>query len=147
MKIYSNSFYGSNLWDLGGDKAKQVYNAWSTSVKLAWGCPQQTRTYFVQKLLCCGLTSAKTDILSRYVKFFNGLRSSASLEVQVLSRLVARDRQAVTGKNLCLIRELTGLNPWNTSSAKFKSALQVHEAVNVPDLDQWRLPYLVTLLK
>ena len=27
-KVYSTSFYGSNLWDLGGDKAKQVCNAW-----------------------------------------------------------------------------------------------------------------------
>ena len=81
------------------------------------------------------------------MKFFQGLRNSASREVQVLSRLVARDRQSVTGKNISLIRELTKLNPWNTSSAKVKFALQVHEAVDVPDLDQWRLPYLVTLLK
>ena len=34
LKVYSNSFYGCNLWDLGGDKAKQVYTAWNTAVKL-----------------------------------------------------------------------------------------------------------------
>ena len=39
LKVYSNSFHGSNLWDLGGDKAKQVNTAWNTAVKLAWGCP------------------------------------------------------------------------------------------------------------
>ena len=99
LKIYSSSFYGCNLWDLSGDKAKQVFTAWNTTVKLVWGCPPQTRTYFMQQLLCCGFTSARVDILSRFVKFLHGLRTSASHEVQVLSRLLARDRQSVTGKN------------------------------------------------
>ena len=90
LKIYSSSFYGCNLWDLSGDKAKQVFTAWNTTVKLVWGCPPQTRTYFLQQLLCCGFTSARVDILSRFVKFFHGLSFSASHEVHVLSRLLAR---------------------------------------------------------
>ena len=36
MKVHSSSFYGSNLWDLGGERAEQVFNVWNTSVKLAW---------------------------------------------------------------------------------------------------------------
>ena len=32
-KVYCSSFYGSELWDLGGGKASQVYNSWSTAVK------------------------------------------------------------------------------------------------------------------
>ena len=97
LKIYSNSFYGSCLWDLGGEKAKQVFTAWDYTVKLVWGCPAWTRTYILQQLLSCGHTSAKVDILSRYVKFFHSLRKSASHEVQVLSRYLARDVQSVTG--------------------------------------------------
>ena len=46
LKIYSNSFYGSCLWDLGGEKAKQVFTAWDYTVKLVWGCPAWTRTSF-----------------------------------------------------------------------------------------------------
>ena len=110
-KIYCGSFYGSNLWDLGGDKAKQVYNAWNTTVKLAWGCPLWTRTYMVQQLLCCGQTSARVDILCRYANFFHSLRKSSCQEVQVLSRILARDVQSVTGKNLKLISDVSGLNP------------------------------------
>ena len=67
LKVHCTSFYGSCLWDLGGDKAKQVYSTWNNTVKLVWGCPQWTRTYFLQQLLCCGHTSAKVDILTRYV--------------------------------------------------------------------------------
>ena len=47
------------LWDLGSEKASQVYSAWDTAVKLAWSC---------------GMPSAKTDILGRYGKFCRGLR-------------------------------------------------------------------------
>ena len=146
MKVYSSSFYGSNLWDLGGDKAGKVFNAWSTSVKLAWGLPQQTRTYILQQVLCCGFSSAKVDIISRYVKFFHSLRSSASYEVQVLSRLLARDLQSVTGKNLQLVQDMTKLNPWTSSGKNLKAALAEFERVDVPLLDRWRLPYLCSLL-
>jgi hypothetical protein len=80
LKVYNGSLYGSSLWDLADDKAKQVY--WNTSVKLAWGCPQQTRTYFLQEMVSCGFNSARVDILSRIVKFFHSLRNSASFEVK-----------------------------------------------------------------
>ena len=86
-------------------------------------------------------------MLSRFVNFFHGLRSSASHEVRILARLLARDVQSVTGKNLNLIKELTKLNPWNTPIAQIKVAMYNEEAVKVPELDGWRLPYLVTLLK
>ena len=84
-----------------------MYNAWNTTVKLVWGCPQQTRTYFVQRLLSCGFSSARTDLLSRFVNFFQGLRGSASLEVRILVRLLVRDLQSITGKSLYMIKELT----------------------------------------
>ena len=146
LKVYSSSFYGSNLWDLGGNKTKQVFTAWSTSVKLVWGLPQQTRTYFLHQMLRCGYSSAKVDNLTRFLKFFHGLRSSASYEVQVLSRLLARDMLSVTGKNLRLIQELTQLNPWTASNGGLRAALERSEQADVPVLDRWRLPYLSTFL-
>ena len=77
LKVYSSSFYGSSLWDLSGDKANQVYNAWIYTVKLVWGCPPWT-------------------ILCRFFTFFNSLRNNASSEVRVLVRFLARDVQSVT---------------------------------------------------
>ena len=146
MKIYSNSFYGSCLWDLGGEKAKQVYTAWNTSVKLVWGCPQWTRTFFLQEMLSCGQTSAKVDIITRYAKFFHGLRHSASHEVQVMVRYLARDVQSVTGRNLRMVQETSKLDPWTTGYGRLKKALIAAEVVEVPLVDRWRLPYLCSLL-
>ena len=146
LKIHNSSFYGFNLWDLGSEKARSVYTAWNTAVKLAWGCPKQTRTYILQQMLCCGFSSARVDILSRYVKFFHSLRNSACYKVRVMSRLSARDVQSVTGKNLCYVKEATGLNPWCTGYARLRDALVAGEAVEVPQQDRWRLPYLSSLL-
>ena len=78
MKVHSSSFYWSNLWDMGGERAEQVLNAYNTSMKLAWGLPQHTRTFILKQVLCCGFTSAKVDILTRFVKFFHGLRFTCS---------------------------------------------------------------------
>ena len=133
--------------DLNGPNATRVFNAWNTAVKLAWGLPQYTRTYFLQKLLNCGYMSAKTELLSRFVNFFHGLRHSASKEVQVLSRYLARNLQSVTGNNLWLVQEITRINPWSCTNRQIKIALHSAEQVDVPLQDMWRLPYLVSLLR
>ena len=74
------------------------------------------------------------------------LRNSASHEVQVLSRFLARDVQSVTGRNLRLIQDLNSMNLWSTSYGQLRHALISAEMVPVPLLDIWRLPYLCSLL-
>ena len=78
LKIYCSALYGSMLWDLGGEKASEVYSAWDTAIKLV-------------QVLSCGDISARTDILSRYGQFFRGLKNSVSQEVRVRFNFVARD--------------------------------------------------------
>ena len=144
LLIHNSSFYGSSLWDLGSERAKQLYRSWNTAIKLAWRCPQQTRTYFVQQMLSCGNFSAKAQIMGRYVKFFESLRSSSCKEVLFLSRFIGRDVRSVTGRNLQLIRELTALNP---TSREVKEAVQGEELVPVPPQDRWRLGYFSSLIR
>ena len=38
VRTYCCSLYGAMTWSLFTEKAKQVFNTWSTCVKLAWGC-------------------------------------------------------------------------------------------------------------
>ena len=97
-------------------------------------------------MLFAGQSSARVDILCRYVKFFHGLRRSASQEVQFLCRYLARDVLSVTGKNLRYIEEESGLNCLTASRGKLRAALEVSEAVEVPEQDRWRLSYLSSLL-
>ena len=108
------------LWELGGEKASQVYSSWDVAVKLTWGCPRGTKTFLLQQVLSCGMTSAHTDILGRYGNFFRGLRSSVSHEVRVLSNLVTRDLQSTTGKNIMTLMSSSGGDPWIVSPQKLK---------------------------
>ena len=100
----------------------------------------------MQQVLSCGFTSARTDILTRYGRYFRGLRSSASWEVTVLANLVSRDLQTTTGKNLRTVKEASGLDPWVATPSMLKKAVIDSETVEVASTDVWRLEYLCSLL-
>ena len=55
--------YGAMTWPLFSQKAQQVFNCWSTCVKLAWGVPKATHTYLVWGLafLLCIASSFKVS--------------------------------------------------------------------------------------
>ena len=135
LKTYCSSFYGSMLWDLGGVKASQVFTSWDLAVKLSWGCPRGTKTFLLQQVLSCGLSSAKTDILCRYGKFFRGLRTSVSMEVRVLSSLVSRDLQSTTARNLKLVKQASSQDPWEASPQKTREGLTESEHVEIQPQD------------
>ena len=101
----------------------------------------------VQHVLSAGFTSARTDILARFVKFFRSLRTASGPEVRTAAYLVSRDIRTVTGSNLRLIQDESGQDPWTVSPARVKIALKEAEAVPVPDIDSWRVPYLDKLLQ
>ena len=147
LRVHCSNFYGSMLWNLAGDGASQVYNAWNIAVKLTWSCPRGTRTYLVQQVLSAEMDSARTDILVRYGKFLTSLKNSPSKEVAMMANLVSRDVRTTTGANLKLIQEASGLPIWGTSQEKLREALRVEEAVMVPKCDKWRVPYLSKLLE
>ena len=140
IKIYCCSFYGSMLWDLGGEGANQVFNSWTTGVRLTWSVPRATRTYLVLKVLDSGLTSSRVDILARFAGFFQSLRKSPSYEVAVLACLAGRDIRTTTGKNLKLLEELSGLDPWVFGSGRMKQELVKVETGDVPEKNLWRVP-------
>ena len=120
LKVYCSSSYGCMLWDLAGDGAVQVFNSWSISVRLTWSVPRATRLYLVQQVLSAGMTSAKVDIMARYMNY---LRKSRCYDVAVLANLTGRDIRSTTGSKLRLLQETSGLNPWECSSSKMKMTL------------------------
>ena len=134
------------LWDLGSEKASQVYSGLDTAVKLAWSCPRWTRTFLLQQVLACGIPSAKTDILRRYGKFCRGLRASVCQEVRVMFNLVSRDLQCTTAKNIKFVESSAEVELWTAGSGKLKEELQKNHLVDIPTQDAWRVPYLGTLL-
>ena len=126
--------------------ANQVYNSWGTAVRLTWSVPRATRSYLVEQVLSPDITSVRTDILAKYVGFFQSLKVSPSYEVSFMAHLISRDLRSVTGRNLKMVEDETGLSPWRQTPAKFKKALaSVKE--DVPATDHWRPGYLGLLLE
>ena len=146
LKLYLSSFYGAMLWDLAGERARQVFSAWNTAVKLTWDCPRATKTFLLQNTLSCDMSSARTDIIGRYSKFFLSLRESACYEVRVLANLTATDLRTTTGRNLKVVRNASGLDPLRSSFSAVKTAIASREMVDVLPQDKWRIKYLWTLL-
>ena len=105
-----------------------------------------THTYFVDRLLSCGISHVRDDILARYVTFRKSLRESPSEEVSVLVHIVGRDIRTTTGNNLHLIRDLSGLDPWACTS-RYVNKFIGGRLREVPEQDMWRLPYLGKLLE
>ena len=143
VNLYCGHFYGAMLWDLYGEGAAKVFRCWNTTVKLVWDVPRSTHTYLVEHLLGLGLPSVRHKLICQYVGYFQKLRDSASKEVRVLSQIVARDAQAVTGRNLLNIQGEYNLDPWSRSVSSFK----MRDVRNsIPEADNWRPELLNKLL-
>ena len=80
VKIYCCDHYGSMLWDLQGDLATKYFSSWKTCIKLAWGVPRATHSYFLD-YLSGGLVTVRRDVLSRYAGFYKSLLNIPCREV------------------------------------------------------------------
>ena len=145
VRTYCCSMYGAMTWSLFNEKAKQVFNCWSTCVKLAWGVPRATHTYLVDNLLSGGIPSLRSSILARFCKFYQSLRRSSSLAVRVVANISSMDIRSVTGSNLKNIEKEIQLDPVRGMLWNVKAALLDFRAP-VPVEDGWRLGCLQKFL-
>ena len=72
---------------------------------------------------------------------------SPSPEVQVLSRLSARDLRTSLGSNLKAISDESGLDPWIFGGQRMTEALLFHNRCEANEIDMWRIPFLQKLLE
>ena len=143
VHVYGGHWYGAMLWDLYGDKANQVYHAWSTCVKLTWDVPRSTHTYLVEDVLAKDFLTVKQQLVGRFIGFFRGLLKSQSPEVQIVANMVGRCALSTTGSNLLKINRETGHDPWVEQSWKIQQSVTRAE---VPIQDAFRVQYLKKLI-
>ena len=133
-------------WSLFSEKAKQVFNCWSTCVKLAWGVPRATHNYFVDNLLSAGIPSLRSSILARFGQFLESVKTSSSMEVRLVASLSMVDIRTATGSNFFGIRKEFKLDTRNISSVEVKSTI-LGSVSQVPDQDTWRIRCLKNYLE
>ena len=101
----------------------------------------------LQHVLSYGMTSARTDILSRYGKFSRSLRTSISQEIRVLFNIVARDLQSTTAKNIKFVESQSESELLSSGPNKLKKALHNKQQVSIPQQELWKVVYLKSLLR
>ena len=89
----------------------KYFNSWKTCVKLAWGVPRATHSYFID-YLSGGMVTVRRDVIARYAGFYKSLLTSPCREVNILTRVVARDIRTTTDRNMRLLEEEAGGLTW-----------------------------------
>ena len=119
VQTYACSFYGSNLVDLYGPAACQLYRAWQVTVRDAWGVPRQTHNYIVDNLLSGHFPHIRQLIIRRFFKFVNGLITSKNPVISALSYWGVHTRLSTTGNNVANIWKEFKMNPLQCSPVNF----------------------------
>lgn len=133
-QIYNSSFYGSMLWDLKGEKVKQLVNSWSVSVREMWNLPRETHRTFIEPL---GGPHAQTQIYSRYIGFIKSIRKCKKKAAIYLLEKVLYDLNTTTGQNVRhILNEAQEVDIFKINLAKFKRQFKFHE---MPTDDMWKV--------
>ena len=142
IQTYACAMYGSNLWNLYGPAACQMYKCWNVSVRDAWGVSRLTRTYIVDNLLSGSLPPIKQLVTRRYVRFVQGLSTSLNPVLSTLSYWATKTVQSVTGLNITNIRQEFGLDPLLNGPSMFTV-----KSKDIPENGNEILELLETLLQ
>ena len=65
----------------------------------------------------------------------------------MLFNYVARDLQSTTAKNIKLVKETSGPDPWIAGARELKNAIQDNLPEDIPPLESWKVRYLMSLLR
>ena len=135
--------YGAVLWRLDSTSANSYFKAYTSCIKRVFRLPLNTFTYLVEGHLHSGAPLLRNLVLSRYPTFYQNLRRSPSVEVALMSEIVAKDARTSTAGNLAYLSSLTGLDCTEAVKQQVKDLLPVE---SVPDKESWRLGLLDLLL-
>ena len=117
-QIYNSSFYGSMLWNLKGEKTKQLVNSWSVAVREMWNLPWDAHRTFIEPL---GGMHAQTLIYMRYIGFMQSIRKSRKMAVMYLLEKVIQDMNTMTGQNARHIADIAEeVDIFRIKKAEFK---------------------------
>ena len=106
--------------------AAAFFSTQTVAVKLAWWVPRTPHTYFVQKCLVLGTSSAMTELPARFAGFSAGLRNAPDKEVRTVALLstVSTVRPGPADNyrtyNIRIVEEASGLSVWNIATAQVR---------------------------
>ena len=133
-QIYNSSFSGSVLWNLKGEKTKQLVNSWSVAVRHMWNLPHNTHRMFIESL---GGTHAEVMLYSRYTNFLQSIRKSGKLAATYLLEKTHADLTTMTGQNVRHFLDKTGER--NIFRMKAKQVKLEFKFEDLPEDQEWKV--------
>ena len=115
-------------------------------MRVAYNVDRTTHKYIVDKLTE-NMTSIKTDVFCRYIKFLKSLCSSPSHEVRAIYQMMIHDRRSNTGNNLHIIERTLGKNPFKMSYSNLRASLHDANSFKVPEQDLISMEVIMELLE
>ena len=98
VSIYLSSFYGSNLWDLYGDKCQKLYSSWNIMVKMFFDLPRNTHRNLIEAV--SSTSHLKIKLIKRFKKFFHTLDKCDKPHLKYLHNIQKEDVRSVYGRNV-----------------------------------------------
>ena len=115
-------------------------------MRVAFNVDRTTHKYIVDNLTG-DMTSIKTDVFSRYIKFLKSLNRSPSHEVRSIFQMMKQDRRSNTGNNLHIIERTLGKNPFKISYSNLRASLHDANTIKVPEQNVDSMEIIKELLK
>ena len=89
FSIYSNSFYGSSLWNIFNGTCDRLFTAWNIAVRMAFDLPRGTHRYFIEEI--SETPHPQVMLAKRFLKFHETLQNSKKLSVKLLSEISSQN--------------------------------------------------------
>ena len=102
---------------------------------LTFNCPRWTSNSLLQEVLIRNKTSFKTDLLSRYDKFYKSQRTSFSQEVRVFLLFL----YTTTSNNMKVMMVQLETDVRTVSAGKLKPELHTNPLVDIPPPNKWKM--------
>ena len=141
-QIYTESFYGSSLWNLFGNNCDRIYKAYNISVRQTFQIPRDTHRYLIETISQC--IHPKVFLCSRLVKFVDTMNNCHKISIRILSKLYESDLRNILGKNLSSISQLCDVPQEILSPYLVKSSMKYFPT---PEFEEWRGEVIHELLE
>ena len=141
IEIYTESFYGSNIWNLFGPSCDKIYRAFNVTVRMTFQVPRETHRYLVESISEC--LHPKVFLSSRLVKFISSLNNCNKVSIRILAKLYQHDLRTIIGNNLSEISRTCNISKENLTPGAVKHGMSYFPP---PETEEWRAPVIHDLL-
>ena len=141
FEIYTESFYGSSIWNLFGSSCDKIYRAYNVTVRQTFQVPRETHRYLVESI--SESVHPKVFLSSRLVKFTSSLNDCNKVSIRILTKLYQNDLRTCLGKNLHEISRICQISKEKLTPGAVKHGMMYFSP---PENEEWRGPALHDLL-